>query len=87
MDRMNTIIRVPLYMPSLAGWKEIRGLVRDLQEPEYKISVEKVRLKGSRSVEFHRVALERMKESKEQRRKQQNQEERDAIYAQMLQDF
>ena len=32
------------------------------------------------------MALERMKENREQRRKQENQGERDAIYAQMLQD-
>ena len=33
------------------------------------------------------MALEKMKESKEQQQWQQNQEERDSVYAQMLQDF
>ena len=37
--------------------------------------------------ESHSVALEKMKESKEQHCHQQNQEERDAMYAQMLQNL
>ena len=37
--------------------------------------------------ESHRMALERMKESKEQQKQQQSQEEWDAVYAQMLQDL
>ena len=38
-------------------------------------------------MESHRVALEKIKESKEQQCHQQSQEERDAMYAQMLQDL
>ena len=38
-------------------------------------------------LESHRVALEKMKESKEQQHHQQSQEERDAVYAQMLQNL
>ena len=38
-------------------------------------------------MESHGVALEKMKESKEQQCHQKSQEERDAIYAQMLQNF
>ena len=37
--------------------------------------------------ESHRVALEKMKESKEQQCCQQSQEERDTVYAQMLQNL
>ena len=37
--------------------------------------------------ESHRVALEKMKESKEQQHCQQSQEERDTMYAQMFQNL
>ena len=37
--------------------------------------------------ESHRVALEKRKESKEQQHHQQSQEERDTVYAQMLQNL
>ena len=37
--------------------------------------------------ESHRIALERMKDSKEQQQNQQKQEESDAVYAQMLQNL
>ena len=37
--------------------------------------------------ETHRIALEKMKESKEKQRCQQRQEDRDAVYAQMLQNL
>ena len=37
--------------------------------------------------ESHRVALEKMKESKEKQHHQQSQEERDGMYAQMLQNL
>ena len=42
--------------------------------------------KGKRKQEWesHRIALEKMKESKEQQHCLQSQEERDAVYAQML---
>ena len=45
--------------------------------------------KGKRKQEWesHRVALEKMKESKEQQHHQQSQEERDTMYAQMLQNL
>ena len=45
------------------------------------------KVKKKQEWESHREALERMKESKEQQCHQQNQEERDAMYAQMLQNL
>ena len=45
--------------------------------------------KGKRKQEWesHRIALEKMKESKEQQHRLQSQEERDVVYAQMLQNL
>ena len=45
------------------------------------------KVKRKQEWESHRVALEKMKESKEQQCHQQSQEERDAVYAQMLQNL
>ena len=45
------------------------------------------KVKRKQEWESQREALERMKENKEQQCRQQNQEERDAVYAQMLQNL
>ena len=52
---------------------------------EYKSFFQEKRDKRKQEWETHRVALEKMKESKEKQHHQQSQEERDAVYAQMLQ--
>ena len=53
----------------------------------YKVFVKREKLKEKQEWESHREALERMKESKEQQCHQQSQEERDAMYAQILQNL
>ena len=45
------------------------------------------RVRRKQEWESHRMALDRMKEYKEQQRQQQSQEEQDVVYAQMLQEF
>ena len=45
------------------------------------------RVKRKQELESHKMALDRMREHKEQQKQQQNQEEWDATYAQMLQEF
>ena len=45
------------------------------------------RIRRKQEWESHRMALDRMKEYKEQQRQQQSQEEQDMVYAQMLQEF
>ena len=54
---------------------------------EYKITVGRTGVEKRQEWESHRMALDRMKEYKEQQRQQQIQEEWDTAYAQMLQEF
>ena len=84
MRLMGSIIRLPSDMPSLED-----GMVQrpdSLQERIQSFCWEN-KVKRKQEWEFHRMALERMRESKEQQQHQQNQEERDMVYAQMLQDL
>ena len=84
MRQMGSITKLPSDMPSLED-----GMVQrpeSLQERIQSFCWEnKVKRKQER--ESHRMALERMKESKEQQQCQQNQEETGVVYAQMLQNL
>ena len=54
---------------------------------EYKAFVKRKKVKRKQEWESHKVALGKVKKSKEQQYHQQSQEERGAIYAQMLQNL
>ena len=56
-------------------------------QKEYKTFVKSRKDKRKYGWESLKVALEKMKESKEKQHSQQTQEERDAVYAQMLQNL
>ena len=84
MRQMGSINKLPSDMPSLED-----GMVQrpeSLQEGLQSFCQEN-KFKRKQEWESHRIALERMKESKEQQQDQQNQEERDVVYAQMLQNL
>ena len=84
MRQMGSIAKLPSDMPSLED-----GMVQrpeSLQERAQNFC-QGNKVKRKQEWESHRIALERMKESKEQQQCQQNQEERDAVYAQMLQNL
>ena len=83
MRQMDSV-KLPSGMPSLED-----GMVpmpEGLQDRIQSFCQER-KVKGKQEWESHREALERMKESKEQQCCQQSQEERDAMYAQMLQNL
>ena len=71
-------------MPSLKDGMVLRP--ESLQDLIQSFCQEK-KVKRKQEWESHREALERMKKSKEQQCHQQSQEERDAVYAQMLQNL
>ena len=54
---------------------------------KYKTTVRRIRLEKKQEWESHRTVLEGLRRCKEQQKQQQSQEEQDASYAQMLQDF
>ena len=83
MRQMDSV-KLPSGMPSLEDGMVPRP--ESLQDQIQSFFVKREKLK-KQEWESHREALERMKESKEQQCHQQNQEERDVMYAQMLQNL
>ena len=83
MRQMDSVT-LPSGMPSLGD-----GMVSKPESLQDQIQSFCQERKDRRKQEWesHKTALEKMKESKEQQCHQQNQEERDAIYAQMLQNL
>ena len=77
-------IKLPSGMPSLEDGMVSRP--ESLQDRIQSFCQEK-KVKRKQEWESHRIALEKMKESKEQQQCQQSKEERDAVYAQMLQNL
>ena len=77
-------VKLPSGMPSLKDGMVPR--TESLQDWIQSFCQER-KVKRKQEWESHRVALERMKEGKEQQCHQQSQEERDARYAQMLQNL
>ena len=77
-------VKVPSDIPSLEDGVLLRP--ESLPSRIQSFCQEK-RDKRKQEWDSHRVALEKMKESKEQQCCQQSQEERDAVYAQMLQNL
>ena len=77
-------VRLPSDIPSLEDGVSIgpESLSKRIQN----FCLEK-RDKRKHEWETHRVALERMKESKENQHHQQSQKERDTVYAKMLQNL
>ena len=83
MRQMDSV-KLPSGMPSLEDGMVPRP--ESLQDWIQSFCQER-KVKRKQEWESHREALERMKESKEQQCHQQSQEERDAMYAQMLQNL
>ena len=85
MRQMDSI-KLPSGMPSLKDGMVPRpeSLQDRIQDRSF---CRENKVKRKQEWESHRIALEKMKESKEQQQCQQNQEERDAVYAQMLQNL
>ena len=83
MRQMDSV-KLPSGMPSLKDGMVPRP--ESLQDRIQSFCQEK-KVKRKQEWESHRVALEKMKENKVQQCCQQSQEERDAIYAQMLQNL
>ena len=81
MRQMNSV-KLPPGMPSLKD--EMVSRPESLQDQIQSFCQER-KVKRKQEWESHGEALERMKESKEQQHHQQSQEERDTMYAQMLQ--
>ena len=77
-------VKLPFGMPYLKD--EMVPRSESLQDRIQSFCQEK-KVKRKQEWESHRVALETMKESKEQQCQQQRQEERDTVYAQMLQNL
>ena len=77
-------VKLPPDMPSLKD-----GMVprHERLQDQIQSFCQERKVKRKQEWECHRVALEKMKESKEQQCHQQSQEERDARYAQMLQNL
>ena len=83
MKQMDSV-KMPCGMPSLKDGMIPRP--ESLQDCIQSFCQER-KDKRKQEWESHWVALEKMKESKEQQHHQQNQEERDTLYAQMLQNL
>ena len=83
MRQMNSV-KLPSGMPSLKDGMVLRP--ESLQDQIQNFCQER-KVKRKQEWESHREALERMKESKDQQCHQQSQEERDAMYVQMLQNL
>ena len=83
MKKMDNV-KLPSEIPSLED-----GMIPRPESLQNQIQSFCQERKGKRKQEWesHRVALEKMKESKEQQHCQQSQKERDAMYAQMLQNL
>ena len=84
MRQMGSVNRLPPYISSLED-----GIVQrpESQQERKQSFCQENKVKRKQEWESHRIALERMKESKEQQQCQQNQEESDPVYAQMLQNL
>ena len=83
MRQMDSI-ELPSGMPSLEDGMVLRP--ESLQDWIQSFCQER-KVKRKQEWESHREVLERMKERKEQQHHEQNQEERDAVYAKMLQNL
>ena len=81
MKQMDSV-KLPSHMPCLEDGMVPRP--ENLQDRIQSFCQEK-KVKRKQEWESHRVALEKMKETEEHQCHQQSQEERDAVYAQMLQ--
>ena len=83
MRQMDSV-KLPSGMPSLKD-----GMVPRPERLQHRIKnfCHENRVKRKQEWESHRIALEKMKESKKQQQCQQNQEERDMVYAKMLQNL
>ena len=84
MRQMHSIAKLSPDMPSLEDGmvqrpKSLQGRVKNFCQEN--------KVKRKQEWESHRIVLERMRESKEQQQHQQNQEKRDVVYAQMLQNL
>ena len=77
-------VRLPTNIPSLEDGISLGPESSPKRRQNF---CEEKRDKRKHEWETHRVALERMKESKEKQHHQQSQEERDAVYAKMLQNL
>ena len=77
-------VRLPSYIPSLEDGVSIGPEILSKRIQNY---CQEKSDKRKHEWETHRVALEGMKESKEKQCHQQSQEERDAVYAKMLQNL
>ena len=77
-------VKFPSHIPSLEDGVSLGP--ENLPKKNIKF-LSKKRDKRKHKWESHRVALEKMKESKEKQHHQQSQEERNAVYAQMLQNL
>ena len=77
MRQMDSV-KLPSGMPSVKDGMVPRS--QSLQDRIQSFCQEK-KVKRKQEWESHRVALEKMKENKEQQQCQQSQEERDAMYA------
>ena len=82
--RQTNSIKLPSGMRSLKDGMVPRS--ESLQHRKQNFCCEK-RDKRKQEWESHKIALEKMKESKKQQQCQQNQKERDAVYVQMLQNL
>ena len=67
--------------------QQIRTVTQDSLQKRVQDFCQENRVRRKQEWESHRMALDRMREHKEQQRRQQSQEEWDAVYAQMLQDL
>ena len=84
MRQMSSISGLPSDIPPL---EDITTQRQDNLQKRVQDYCQQKRVKKKQEWESHRMALDRMKEYKEQQRQQQSQEEWDVVYAQMLQEF
>ena len=82
--RQSNSVKLPSGMPSQEDGMVLKP--ESLQDQIQNVCQQR-KVKRKQEWESHRKALERMKESKEQQCHQQSQEERDTMYAQMLQNL
>ena len=67
--------------------QQTRAVTHDSLQKRVQDFCQENRVRRKQEWKSHRMALDRMREHKEQQRQQQSQEEWDAVYAQMLQEF